>query len=316
MAERCLRWTPRVHAEHVEGEWPLILLDLRGCLEVHGGAPRLRERIARAFARRGIEHACCMDACAGAAAARATAHAIDMGTPGVALRVPLDRLAIESLRIGADACAALREVNVRSVGELRAIGRAALADRFGPAVGMRLDQVSGVRAWDFVPIPHPDPPRAAFDFASPCACPEATARATRHALEDLCTALAARARGVRALAVRMERAGLPAVRGTVHLGVPTRDAAHLWAVLRPRVERMHLGRHELGQGVERIALVALRTGRVPDGMGALVPGVGTRGMPAAPGGPGPADAARRALGELVDQLAARLGDEAVRRPAT
>jgi protein ImuB len=316
MAERCLRWTPRVHAEHVEGEWPLILLDLRGCLEVHGGAPRLRERIARAFARRGIEHACCMDACAGAAAARATAHAIDMGASGVALRVPLDRLAIESLRIGADACAALREVNVRSVGELRAIGRAALADRFGPAVGMRLDQVSGVRAWDFVPIPHPDPPRAAFEFASPCACPEATARAVRHALEDLCTALAVRARGVRSLAVRMERAGLPAVRGTVHLGVPTRDAAHLWAVLRPRVERMHLGRHELGQGVERIALVALRTGRVPDGMGALVPGVGTRGMPAAPGGPGPADAARRALGELVDQLAARLGDDAVRRPAT
>jgi protein ImuB len=316
MAERCLRWTPRVHAEHVEGEWPLILLDLRGCLEVHGGAPRLRERIARAFARRGIEHACCMDACAGAAAARATAHAIDMGASSVALHVPLDRLAIESLRIGADACAALREVNVRSVGELRAIGRAALADRFGPTVGMRLDQASGARAWDFVPIPHPDPPRAAFEFASPCACPEATARATRHALEDLCTALAARARGVRALAVRMERAGLPAVRGTVHLGVPTRDAAHLWAVLRPRVERMHLGRHELGQGVERIALVALRTGRVPDGMGALVPGVGTRGMPAAPGGPGPADAARRALGELVDQLAARLGDDAVRRPAT
>lgn len=319
MAERCLRWTPRVHAEHVEGDWPLILLDLRGCLEVHGGAPRLHGRIARTFARRGIEHACCMDACAGAAAARATAHAIELSasrTPGAALRVPLDRLAIESLRIGADACAALREVNVRSVGELRAIGRAALADRFGPTVGMRLDQASGARAWDFVPIPHPDPPRAAFEFASPCACPEATARATRHALEDLCTALAARARGVRALAVRMERAGLPAVRGTVHLGVPTRDAAHLWAVLRPRVERMHLGRHELGQGVERIALVALRTGRVPDGMGALVPGVGTRGMPAAPGGPGPADAARRALGELVDQLAARLGDEAVRRPAT
>jgi protein ImuB len=298
---------------------------------VHGGAPRLHGRIARAFARRGIEHACCMDACAGAAAARATAHAIELRasgassvpgahaaplTPGAALRMPLDRLAIESIRIGADACAALREVNVRSVGELRAIGRAALADRFGPTVGMRLDQASGARAWDFVPIPHPDPPRAAFEFASPCACPEATARATRHALEDLCTALAARARGVRALAVRMERAGLPAVRGTVHLGVPTRDAAHLWAVLRPRVERMHLGRHELGQGVERIALVALRTGRVPDGMGALVPGVGTRGMPAAPGGPGPADAARRALGELVDQLAARLGDDAVRRPAT
>ncbi len=336
MAERCLKWTPRVHAEHGDvgaGEWPLILLDLRGCLPVHGGAPRLRERIARAFARRGIEHACCMDACAGAAAARATAHAMDMvvaaapgapatrAAPGMALRVPMDRLAIESLRIGADACAALREVNVRTVGELRAIGRAALADRFGPVVGMRLDQASGARTWDFVPIPHPDPPRAAFEFASPCACPEATAHAVRRAVDDLCAALAARNRGVRALAVRMERAGLPAVRGTVHLGVPTRDAAHLWAVLRPRVERMHLGRHELGQGVERIALVATRTGRVPDGTGVLVPGAGpagtdARGMRAAPGAHGAADGARRALGELVDQLAARLGDGAVRRPAT
>jgi len=342
MAERCLRWTPRVHAERADvgaGEWPLILLDLRGCLPVHGGAPRLHERIARAFARRGIEHACCMDACAGAAAARATAHAMDMvaaaapgagaapgapvarPAPGTALRVPLDRLAIESLRIGADACAALREVNVRTVGELRAIGRAALADRFGPVVGMRLDQASGVRAWDFVPIPHPDPPRAAFEFASPCACPEATSHAVRRAIDDLCAALAARNRGVRALAVRMERAGLPAVRGTVHLGVPTRDAEHLWAVLRPRVERVHLGHHELGQGIERIALVATRTGRVPDGTGVLVPGAGpagtgARGMRAAPGAHGPADGARRALGELVDQLVARLGDGAVRRPAT
>lgn len=342
MAERCLRWTPRVHAERADvgaGEWPLILLDLRGCLPVHGGAPRLHERIARAFARRGIEHACCMDACAGAAAARATAHAMDMvaaaapgagaatgapvarAAPGTALRVPLDRLAIESLRIGADACASLREVNVRTVGELRAIGRAALADRFGPVVGMRLDQASGVRAWDFVPIPHPDPPCAAFEFASPCACPEATSHAVRRAIDDLCAALAARNRGVRALAVRMERAGLPAVRGTVHLGVPTRDAAHLWAVLRPRVERVHLGHHELGQGIERIALVATRTGRVPDGTGVLVPGAGpagtgARGMRAAAGAHGPADGARRALGELVDQLVARLGDEAVRRPAT
>lgn len=330
MAERCLRWTPRVHVEHGDDEWPLILLDLRGCLGVHGGAPRLAGRIARSFARRGVEHACCMDACAGAAVVRATAHAIEMGACGVregqgvpaaALRVPLDRLAIESLRIGTDACTALREVNVRTVGELRAIGRAALADRFGPTVGMRLDQASGTRAWDFVPIPHPDPPRAAFEFASPCACPEATALAVRRALEDLREALAARARGVRALAVRVERAGLPAVRGTVHLGVPTRDAAHLWTVLRPRIERMHLGHHELGQGIERIALVAVRTGRVPDGAGALVHGlgpvgVGAHGMPAAPGAHGPADAARRALGELVDQLAARLGDGAVRRPAT
>ena len=304
LAERCLRWTTRVHLEPASDALPLVLLDLRGCLRVHGGAPRLGRRIARALGRRGIEHACCMDACAGAAALRATALAADMlagDASGAALRLPLDRLPVTALRIGRDACEALREVNVRTVGELRAIGRAALADRFGPAVGMRLDQASGARAWAFAAIPHPDPPRSAFEFASPCACPEAAAHAMRQAVDGLCAALALRARGVRALAVRVDRAGLPAVRGTVHLGAPTRDAAHLWAVLRPRLERMHLGHHELGQGIERIALAAARTGRVPDGGGE--DGAGS-------------DAARRALGELVDQLGARLGDGAVRRPAT
>jgi protein ImuB len=300
IAERCLRWTPRVHVEPDDGHLPLVLLDLRGCLRVNGGARRVAGRIGRALAGRGIEHACSMDACAGAAAVRATAVAVALGEgdePGAAHRLPLDLLPVRALRIDAGTVDALLEVNVRTVGELRLVARDALADRFGPSVGMRIDLATGARPWAFVPIPHPDDPRAGFGFDSPCACPVAAGLAMREAVGSLCAVLASRCRGVRALAVHVARAGLPAVRGTVHLGAPTRDPAHLWSVLRPRLERIHLGRHELGQGIERIELRAVRTGRVPDGAAA------------------PDDGTRRSLGELADHLAARLGDGAVRRPA-
>jgi nucleotidyltransferase/DNA polymerase involved in DNA repair len=122
-------------------------------------------------------------------------------------------------------------------------------------------------------------------------------RAVRAAVDGLCAMLARRGRGVRALEVRVARAGLAPVRGTVHLGAPTRDAAHLWSVLRPRVERVHLGCHEDGQGVECIALRAVRLGRM---------GEGTDDEREA--------GTQRALGELVDHLSARLGDGCVRRP--
>ena len=300
LAAWSLRWTPRVHLDPPDGGMPLVLLDVRGCMPGADGPARLAARLGRALVRRGIDHALAADPCAGAACVRATAAAADMRagrTGSDALRAPLGALPIESLRLDAAACAALREVNVTRIGELRAIGRDALADRFGPDVGRRLDEAVGACARTFVPVPPPDPVESAFEFASACASREAVERAVRTAVDGLCAMLARRGRGVRALEVRLARAGLAPVRGTVHLGAPTRDPAHLWSVLRPRVERLHLGHHEDGQGIERIALRAVRLGRL---------GEGTHDEREA--------GTQRAVGELVDHLSARLGDGCVRRP--
>ena len=300
LAAWSMRWTPRVHVDPPDAGLPIVVLDARGCLAVAGGPVRLAARIGRALARRRIDHALAADPCAGAACVRAAAAAAAMraGRPGTeALHAPLESLSVEALRLDAATCASLREVNVTRIGELRAIGRDALADRFGPDVGRRLDEAFGVRMREFVPVPPPDPVESAFEFSSPCASREAVERAARATVDGLCADLARRGRGVRALEVRMARAGLPQVRGTIHLGAPTRDPAHLWSVLGPRIGRLHLGRHEDGQGIERIALRAVRLGRLGEGA-CDEREAGTQ----------------RAVGELVDHLAARLGDGCVRRP--
>jgi len=230
----------------------------------------------------------------------------------------LDSLPIEALRLSERECEALREVNLRRIGELRAISRAALADRFGPALLERLDRVfmtgaSGTLGWPFRAVPAPVPVVGEFAFASPCAQREAVEIACRQAISQLCDSLDARRRGVRSLAVRIERARLAPVAGTLHFGAPTRDPGHLWSLLAPRIERVHLGHHELGEGIERIVLLAQRLGRCAGGTPLLA---GELGRAAADAGAETAGGDRRAeseraVGELVDQLRARLGEARV-----
>ena len=368
MALWCMRFTPRVHMEDIERAAdrastssrlprtmgtmpasltpslpPLILLDVSGCLRVNGGAHRVVTRLARGLTRRGIVHAIGSAPSSGQAVVQAM---------GVALgcQSALDELPFACLRLSDSICAALREVNLTRIGEARAIARSALADRYGPELGERLDMAAGVRAWPFRAVAPPDPVLGEFVFASPCAQQEAVDLACMQAVELLCAALAAAGsasrnedgsvraprigcapnRGVRTLEVRIERARLAPVIGTIHFGAPTRDARHLWSILRPRIQRMHLGEHERGEGVERILLTAARMGRCQSGTPFLGGAVGmaasgTHETNIAHGGSGGDRsigahskndhhaATERAIGEFVDQLRARLGNDVVQR---
>lgn len=339
MAEWCQRFTPRVHMEAPEpgvaGGAPLVLLDASGCLRANGGATRLAARLSRGLARRGIVHALGAGGSGGEAVARATAASLAgsqvsqglqvsqvlQGSPGSrpspqpVFLGAIDELPVQALRLPDALCAALREVNLLRIGEVRQVARNALVDRYGPVVAERLDMAGGRLAWPFRPVPPPERVAGEFLFASPCAQREAVEIACRQAVDQLCAALEARGRGVRALAVRLACARRAPVAGTLHLGAPTRDAAHLWTLLAPRLERVHLGHHELGEGIERIELVAERLGRLPRGTPLLAGAVGAAAAEAH------ADDAtsdrrgdtQRAVGELVDQLRARLGEHGARR---
>lgn len=324
MAEWCQRFTPRVHVEEpapdVADGAPLVLLDASGCLRANGGAPRLAARLSRGLARRGIEHALGAGGSGGEAAVRATAASLAMpagcASPQPVFLGAVDELPVQALRLPGALCAALREVNLLRIGEVRRVARDALVDRYGPAMAERLDMACGRLAWPFRAVPPPERVAGEFAFASPCAQREAVEIACRQAIDLLCAELAARDRGVRALTVRIARARLPPVAGTLHLGAPTRDAAHLWTLLAPRLERVHLGHHELGEGIERIELAAQRMGRLARGTPLLAGALGAAAAEARAG-----DAAgdrrgdtQRAVGELVDQLRARLGDSGARRP--
>jgi protein ImuB len=300
LAQWCHRFSPRVHLEApdagVLGGAPLVLLDVTGCLRVHGGAGRLARRIHRGLSRRGIDHAQAGAPGAGEAVARATALSVSGTLPEAAAGLP-----VESLRVPDAVCAALAELNIRSIGDLRAIARHALADRFGPPLLERLDMAEGRLPWPFRAVPPPEPCAGEFAFASPCAQREAVAIAFRDALAGLCDRLRAQGRGAASVHVRIDRARLPPVVGTVHLGTPTRDPRHLWAILWPRLERVHLGHHERGEGLERLVVTAIRRPRMSDAT-PFLGGGGDDGEPAAHAG--------RAVRELVDRLRARLGDDA------
>jgi hypothetical protein len=76
---------------------------------------------------------------------------------------------------------------------------------------------------------------------------------------------------------------------------------------------VHLGHHELGEGIERIVLLAQRIGRCAGGTpllaGELGRAVADAGAEAA--GNDRRAESERAVGELVDQLRARLGEARV-----
>ena len=347
---------------------PLLLLDVSGCLRVNGGARRVVGRITRGLTRRGMEHALGSAPTSGQAVVQAMGMALGYGrvnAPEHARQhahsspnlhhaalgsTPVEQLPFECLRIPEAICTALREVNLTRIGEARVIARSALVDRYGPELMERLDMAAGLRAWPFRAVAPPSPIVGEFVFASPCAQQEAVDAACKQAVESLCAALAvaghgngsqdgsaptshigcSNGRGVRSLAVRIERARLAAVIGTIHFGAPTRDANHLWSMLRPRIQRMHLGEHERGEGIERILLTAARIGRCPGGMpflggaiGMAACGTHERGVSNASGRGGSHSgvhsgndhraATERAIGELVDQLHARLGEGRVRR---
>jgi protein ImuB len=201
----------------------------------------------------------------------------------------LDPLPLTTLRLPPATLQGLLEVNVCTVGNLRAIDRHAVADRYGPLPTERLATLvpAGGRAWPFHPVAPPQRIMGEFIFASPCTQLQAVEQAMRHAVADLCQHLDQRMRGVCTLEVRVDRARMPPVRGRMYFGAPTRNPAHLWTLLAPRVERMQLGCHEHGMGIERIRLVALRLSSAQ------------------------CDATRQAVAQLVDQLCARLGSGAV-----
>jgi protein ImuB len=78
---------------------------------------------------------------------------------------------------------------------------------------------------------------------------EAIEGVVRLLLTEVSAALAAHESGLRRLDARFERMNLGPEVMTVQVSRPTRDEAHLWSLLRPKVERL-----QMGFGVERVTL--------------------------------------------------------------
>lgn len=292
LACRAVRLAPVVSLDPPDG----LLLDLSGCERLYRGLPRLVKLIDASMRRLGlaVRVAAAPTFAAAWALARfgarspvlAGAEFVDAAVAG---------LPLAALRLEAGVIEQLATVGVVSLGELRGLPRGSLADRYGPGVVRRLDQLSGFLEEPLTPVRPREPLAAGISLEGPTDRLESVEAMARSLLTQVVGRLADRGAGCRRLDVRLERSDLEPLVLTVRASAPTREAKHLWSMIAPR-----LAGAQLGFGVTGVRLRAR-------GIARLVHEQASRWTPAATP---PAD---ESLGRLVDTMNARFGPGRVRR---
>lgn len=314
IARWALRLAPRAARDGTDG----IRLEVTGCDRLYRGEARLVNAIANSFAWLGLDVRVAVAETPGAAWALARYGDADrVVVPASETAAAIGALPVEALRLADDVADGLREVGLESIGDVLAMPRLELAERFGAAAERgaepggdllrRIDEALGDRAERFDSVREHALPRAERRFDGPVRALEGIRRTVAELVDVLAAELARRESGVRRLHATFERSDLAPHHEVIVLGRPSRDAAHLRALLAPRVERL-----PMGWGVESVELVAAHCGRLVH----AAPPLRGRSGAWCDGTSGDAAELDAHAGELIDLLAERLGDRCVGRLAT
>ncbi|WP_221400863.1 DUF6504 family protein [Parvularcula dongshanensis] len=152
---------------------------------------------------------------------------------------------------------ALRRLGLDRIGEVAAAPRSSLALRFGPDLTGRLDRLHARMPEPLTPIEAPELIRARLRLAEPIAHQAGIEAALERLTDELCAALVRRGLGVRILDLHYRR-----VDGEVQIlraraAASSRDPIHLRRLFKESLETI-----DPGFGIERLDLVAVRTGRL------------------------------------------------------
>lgn len=285
------RFSPRVALDPPDG----LLLDITGCDHTLGGEEAIRRTACADLARFGVRAACVIAPTFTAATALAR-H----GEAGIFedadLRAAVAALPIAALRLDPKQAAGLAEVGLERLGQVMDLPRSVLPARFGPDLLLQLDRLLGRAIQTIETIRPEEPVRAGIVFDGPTHRWESIEAVVRSLIADLCGQLARRDTGVIRAVLTLTRSDLPPAPLAFTLSVPSHDAGHLWSLVRPRLERTHLG-----FGVEGLDLLAERTARIGHSQSHAWSGSES----------GVGD--QQALGRLIDGLTNRLGRERVLR---
>ncbi len=230
------QFTPVVHVAEPDA----LLLEIGGCLRLFEGLDNLtalvREGLielgftaalacaptptgALLFARHGLETAC-----------------TDLPT----LRTHLSRLPLDGLDVTPATLTALRDMGMRTLGECQRLPRDGLARRFGPALLVTLDRAFGHRPDPRAPFVPPPRFRSRLTLPVPVPDVEPLLFGARRLVGELTGFLAGRGAGVTRFVFRLEHDGRPSTGIAIELSMPSRDAAHLNALVRERFSRTAL----------------------------------------------------------------------------
>lgn len=296
----CLRYGPRSVVEASPGE-AAVCVQVTGCEQVHGDWRRLLARVRDDLARLELRGSAAI-ACSTAAALVAAAHRpwqVQLEDDALAWMADAP---LTLLRLEPEVLDTLDTVGVRTIGQFARLPAGGLGDRFGDAPWKRLQLALG-RVPERLPfVVHRGAVRAAIEFDGPTSQAEAVCMAARQCVDRLAQALLRRRLGTLHLRVALDRAHAPTTIIELRFARATRRAEHLWRLLQPHLERVHLG-HDPAQGVQGVRLTSLRHATLGLGQWKLIEGAAALD-----------DGADPCWGEWLDQMRRRLGPAAIRVP--
>ncbi len=237
-ALRMHAFVPTVALDQRDG----LLLDASGCVHLYGTMEQLIARIMRKLAKIGI--AARIAAAPTCTAASAIARC---GPAGAVVRELADipsataNLPLVSLRLPSGVLHALYEVGVEQVGQLRAMPRASLADRFGAAVLHVLDQLTGRAPERLTPVIARGVLQASHELAGPTTRLEAIHLIAHRVLESLCSILRSKQLGCRKVVVTLDRSDIDPLALPLQVAKATSDPQHMFSMLRHLLDNAQLG---------------------------------------------------------------------------
>jgi protein ImuB len=298
LVEHCRRFSPIVGLEPTNRQD--ILLDLTGLAHLFGSENAICESIIRDFFRQGLDVRLAVAGTIGAAWAAAhygNLHSVIV--PHGNLLPFLSPLPIEALRLPSETVQLLHELGIADIGQVEALPRREFSSRFGPMLLTRLDQAFG-RLNEPVPAA-PAVPRfaAAWTADYPTSRRETIETVLEHLIRHVSAMLAGTNLGVLWLECGLDLDGSH-LSFSVGLFQPTATAAHLFQLMRLRLERLRIPAPVVGVHVAATLTAPLEPRRQTTLFDACTPHA-----PRA----GPTDSL--AFAALVERLSSRLGRQAV-----
>jgi protein ImuB len=281
LARGARRWSPATAARPPHG----ILIDTTGAAHLFGGEMALVEEVRAWLAAQGFSAQPALAATPAAAVALAR-----FGAGSIA------NLPIAALSDDEAVQTALRRAGLKTIGDLAARPRAALAARFGSALVAALDALTETAPQPLDPLLPVALVAATRRFASPIASLDAVRACLAELIAACAGQLQTRGEGGRRFVLMLFRADGQMFEVAVDTGQPQRDAAVLLRLFDERIAAL-TDPLDPGFGYDVLRLVVPATAPMAEAQGKLDGDSG--------------DATRFA--ELVDRLAARLGRHRLQR---
>ncbi|MGY6646636.1 MAG: Y-family DNA polymerase [Salinarimonas sp.] len=297
LADWARRYTPLLAQDPPDA----LVLDMTGAAHLFGGEEALLADIRTHLARMGFQPRLAIAGTPEAAAALTRARRDRAGAPDPIIasgaeEAALRPLPLRALRVAPETCDALERLGLSRVEDILLRPRAPFAARFGADLIARIDAALGrVRSSIGARIEAP-----AYiterRFFEPILASDDVARTLERLAEELCAMLTRHGEGATRLEYMLFRVDGAVRRITLQAGRPVRDPDRIMLLFREKLAGLYDALN-IGHGFDLARLTAVTVARLDQASPRL-----------------DGRARGQALAQLIDTLAARLGEERVRIP--